>query len=150
MKRVLRALVLFAIPSLIVAQPKTPARNQTVADADRLITAVFQLPAGSNLSTNEHSGRILGDGLAVAIARRFRLRELQDSSTAERVLLLLRYSFSAPEMIFESADKRPGVALVLLDYLAEDGPDSDVRLKARDLADKLAPLRAEADRPAAR
>jgi hypothetical protein len=149
MKRIASAVLLLASPLLALAQPKACAPDQT-AVADNVIVSVFQLPAGNDVSTNEHFGRVLGDGLAVAIARKFRLRDLQDPSNAKRVLLLLRYSFSAPEMIMDPAVKKPAVALVLLDYLAEHGSDQDVRLAAKDLADKLEPLRVQADRSVAR
>ncbi len=140
--QVQRMLVLPPIPD--------DASERLAKQADAVTTAWFQAPAGSDLASTVQLGRVLGDRLAVGVARRFRLQDLQDPSTAKRTLSLLRYGFSAATAVADANDNTPAVTLLLLDYLADSGPDGEIRIEAKDLADRLEPLRAKANQPVAK
>jgi len=93
----------------------------------------MQLPTRIGVSFLEHQGRILGDAVAGAIARRLRMADLLDSENASRVLDLAGYAFEEPSFIQAAEDKKPGVTLLLLDHLANYSPDSSVRQRASDM-----------------
>ena len=105
--------------------------------ADRLVASILHAPNAIDLSFNEHHGRVLGDSVAIAIAKQLRLSDLLDPEKAVRVLLLVSYAFSQSAAIETDEDRRPGVSLVLLDYLAEKAPDLLIRQKAEALAIKV-------------
>jgi hypothetical protein len=116
---------------MAAAQTGPPNR---AADADDLVERVMQPPMRmAGLSFSVKQGRALGDSVAAAIARRLRLEDLANSETAVRVLDLLEIAFYDPKFIQSPEDKKPGMTLILLDYLAGFSPDGLVRERASKL-----------------
>jgi hypothetical protein len=70
----------------------------------------------------------LGDASAVALAKIFRDREL-DEADINRAIMVLRFSFSVPSLIERDTDKQPKAALCFLRYL--DLSNKDTGLKTR-------------------
>jgi hypothetical protein len=115
-------------------------------DAERLVGSVMAAATMVDLSFNEHQGRVLGDRVAIAIAQQFRLNDLRDTENGRRVLLLLGYAFADPASIQADDAKRPGVTLLLLDYLAERSPDVSIQRTAQELANKVKSWQRNPDR----
>jgi hypothetical protein len=124
---------------MVVAALSTVAATQSgyssrAAAADHLVEGVMQLEVRlPGLSSLEHQGRLLGDSVAAAIGPTVRLRDMLDSDKANRVLDLLNFAFAEPDAIQSPEDKKPGVTLILLDYLASFSPDGLVRERASKL-----------------
>ena len=81
--------------------------------------------------------RILGDRVAIAVAKKVHPRDLTASPTARRVLELLEFAFSEPGLIVDAENSHPAVALFLAEFLSEYGIESSIRLKAGDLASRF-------------
>src|SRR6266700_4513698 len=110
------------------------------AQVDGLVDSVLKNPVSIDTGFNQHFGGGLGDRLAVAISKRVRLADLRNPDKAKRVLMLLRYAFSAPSFIQNEADKYPGATLLLLDLIENQCPDATVQLSARESITRIEAL----------
>lgn len=73
-----------------------------------------------------------GDRIGYGIARAFSRRELRDPDRLDRVLSLMRLSFSEPQMITSPADKTPTVTMLMLFALKQECEDIRLRQKIID------------------
>ena len=129
--------VFFLTIAMSIAAAAQTVEPTRAAQADSLVEQVMQFPVGFSLGFWDQLGRLLGDSVAGAVARRLRLAELLNSDTAIRVLGLLESAFQEPSFIRADEDKKPGVTLLLLDHLANFSPDAAVRESATQLIGKL-------------
>ena len=82
----------------------------------------------------------LGDRVAIAVAKKVNPRDLAAAPIGSRVLELLEYAFSEPELILDAGNSRPTVSLFLAAFLSEYGIEASTRLKAGDLASRFRTL----------
>lgn len=73
-----------------------------------------------------------GDSIGYAISRAYSRRELRDPDRLDRVLSLMRLSFSAPKIITSEEDKSPTVTMLLLFALKQECEDIGLRQKIID------------------
>jgi hypothetical protein len=130
---------------MIIAYPgygQAPAYNPRNPDtrtawADEVISDTIQRPRGLEIGSDVGRARILGDHIAIALARRLRLPQMAEPDITDRTLKLLADAFSEPSLIEDATDRRPAVALLILDYLANSAQTASQRLRAGALAAKL-------------
>jgi len=68
-----------------------------------------------------------GDQISIALLKIFTDDELSNPRTVRTFLPLIRQSFSQPEAISKGIDKKPRVALFLLDYLQRNISDAQTQ-----------------------
>jgi hypothetical protein len=78
--------------------------------------------------------------VAIAVAKKVHPRDLAATPTARRVLELLEYAFSQPELIVDAENSHPAVTRFLAEFLSEYGMEASIRLKAGDLASRFRTL----------
>jgi hypothetical protein len=105
--------------------------------ADRLVNDYIGRSPAFVLGFDVQAYRILGDRVAIAVAKKVHPRELTATATARRVLELLEFAFSEPELIVDAENSHPAVTLFLVEFLSEYGMESSIRLKAGDLASRF-------------
>jgi len=83
-----------------------------------LITELLHQPFNS---TNSDDKRLnsLGDQAAIALIKILNEQEIKDSKRMEYVLHLIKESFAAPSLISVTADKKPKVTMLFLQYLRD-------------------------------
>lgn len=134
------SICLIALGSCAVISAQTDPRSDSVdrfTAARQIVNGVMKSPAGLHVSFTLTAARGIGDGIAVAIMKLTRLKELEDLDNQKRVMLLLEDAFSAPSLIAFEEDKNPGATLVLLTYLMEHSTDPRTKQRAWDLNAKL-------------
>jgi hypothetical protein len=115
---------------------KPDDENQSES-ADRLVSDYIGRSPAFSLGFDVQACRILGDRVAIAVAKKVHPRDLTASPTARRVLELLEFAFSEPGLIVDAENSHPAVALFLAEFLSEYGIESSIRLKAGDLASRF-------------
>jgi hypothetical protein len=69
----------------------------------------------------------LGDGASIALLKILDDHDFANSRTVEGCLLVIRASFSSPQIVSNEIDRRPKVTLFLLKYAKENNSDPQVR-----------------------
>ncbi len=116
-------------------------RNRTMkikaSGTDRLVSDYIERSPAFSLGFEVQACRILGDRVALAVAKKVHPRDLTATPTARRVLELLEFAFSEPELIVGAENGHPAVTLFLAEFLSEYGMESSIRVKAGDLASRF-------------
>jgi hypothetical protein len=73
-----------------------------------------------------------GDGIALGIARAFTQEELVDPDRVNRILSIIRLSFSQPKYIARDQDRTPAVTRLLLSFLEHRFADKTIKKKIVD------------------
>jgi hypothetical protein len=105
--------------------------------ADRLVSDYFGRSPAFSLGFDVQACQILGDRVAIAVAKKVHLGDLTATPTARRVLELLEFAFSEPELIVDAENSHPAVTLFLAEFLSEYGMESSIRLRAGDPASRF-------------
>lgn len=105
--------------------------------ADRLVSDFIGRSPGFILGFDIHACQALGDRVAIAVAKKVNPRDLVAAPIGDRVLELLEYAVSEPELIRDAENSRPTVTLFLAEFLSEYGTEPSTRLKAGDLASRF-------------
>jgi hypothetical protein len=109
------------------------ASGQTCYET-KLVRSWAELPAGAPEGLSFTGKRIqwMGDRLAVALGHGFTDAELLDHDRLGRVLQMIKFSFSAPEVISDEDDRQPRVTLLLLRSLREQSGDEAAKKQISD------------------
>lgn len=73
-----------------------------------------------------------GDRIALGIMQGFTQDELRDSARLEKILALIRLSFSQPSLISYEEDRNPRATLILLYFLEHEFKEGELRQKVLD------------------
>jgi hypothetical protein len=133
----IKAGLVLAFLNIASAQTEIP---DAASSASQLVSVVMRLPEGSHISFYEKAAQLLGDSVAIAVAKAVSPPDLDKVENARRIITVLGDAYSAPALIIAKEDRNPGVTLYLLNYLAEHSVDSLVRQQANELTVKIAAL----------
>ena len=136
--RVFLFLFVFMIPTVGNGQNAAKPDDENQSEwADRLVSDYIERSPAFSLGFEVQACRILGDRVALAVAKKVHPRDLTATPTARRVLELLEFAFSEPELIVGAENGHPAVTLFLAEFLSEYGMESSIRVKAGDLASRF-------------
>jgi hypothetical protein len=130
-------LLAFAIPLSVELDEVDPYSVEFVRSALRLHSQ------GIYFSVVEKNIPRRGDQISIALLKIFTDDELSTPEIVRSFLPLIRQSFSQPEAISMDIDKKPRVALFLLDYLQRNISDAqtqrDIQETIKFVQEKAAP-----------
>ena len=130
-------LLTFAIPLSVQLDEADPYSVEFVRSALRLHSQ------GIYFSVVEKNIPRRGDQISIALLKIFTDNELSTPEIVRSFLPLIRQSFSQPEAISMDIDKKPRVALFLLNYLQRNISDTqtqrDIEETIRFVQEKAAP-----------
>ena len=133
----------FRVVTFVAAMSVTAAAQVCPPDADDIVRQVLKQPrVAFAFGATVQRTRALGDCAASALMRSLRLSDLDNPDVAQVGLKTLGYAFSSPpSSVLIDRNKEPRAALLLLDIVAEHATDGTTRLNARDLLQRLEPVK---------
>jgi len=80
-----------------------------------------------------------GDSIALGIVQAFTTSELLEPSRTDRIVSIVRLSFSHPEYIARNQDREPAVTMLLLSFLAHEQKDPKLEGRIADVQRAISP-----------